>query len=103
MSTVRTHIATEADMNSILSLTNEAFMADAFFKKKEYHERFDAPTVQQMIHAENSRFIIASQNIDGSDTACGSIFFHWEISTTEDSLQVRTERFSGRGLVDPMR
>jgi hypothetical protein len=90
MSNVRTHTATEADMDSILSLTNEAFMADAFFKKKEYHERFDAPTVQQMINAENSRFIIATQTIDETEVSCGSIFFHWEVSTTEDSLQVKS-------------
>ncbi len=88
MSTVSTYIATSADIGALLSLTNEAFMADAFFKKKEYHERFDAPTVEQMIQAENSRFIIATQHIDGSHVPCGSIFFHWEVHESEDSVQV---------------
>ena len=88
MATISTHIATEADYDAILSLTNDAFMADAFFKKEEYHLRFDRATVDQMIHDANSRFIIATQNIDGSDTPCGSIFLHWEVSTAESGVLV---------------
>lgn len=87
---INTHIATdtEVDVNAVLSITNDAFMADAFFKKQEYHLRFDLDNVRSMINEENSRFIIATQSVDGEEVPCGSIFFHWTISSTNDTLQV---------------
>jgi hypothetical protein len=86
---LQTHIATEADYDSILSLTNDAFMADAFFKKAEYHLRCDRPTVKSMMAAPNSRFILAAQSNDNSKVPCGSLFFHWEITTTDTETRVR--------------
>jgi GNAT superfamily N-acetyltransferase len=87
--TLQTHIATEANYDSILSLTNDAFMADAFFKKAEYHLRFDRPTVKSMMAAPNSRFILAAQTNDNSKIPCGSLFLHWEVTTTDTETRVR--------------
>jgi hypothetical protein len=88
MSTVSTYIATAEDVDIILELTNDAFMADAFFKKPDYHLRFDAASVKEMIAAENSRFIIATMDVNGTDRKVGSIFFHWTVETTSNALQV---------------
>jgi hypothetical protein len=87
---LQTHIATEGDYDSILSLTNDAFMADAFFKKAEYHLRFDRPTVKSMMAAPNSRFIVAALCNDNSKVPCGSLFLHWEVTTTDTETRVRT-------------
>lgn len=92
-SAVNTYIATEADYDSILALTNDAFMADAFFKKEEYHLRFDRPTVAHMIAAKNSRFIIATQVMEGVETQCGSIFLHWEVLSTDLETKVGSTTF----------
>ena len=88
MSNTTTYIATSEDVDTIMELTNDAFMADAFFKKPEYHLRFDSQTVNEMIAAENSRFVIATQIIDGEVVKCGSIFFHWTVAKTQSTLQV---------------
>ena len=58
------------DLIEIKNVTNEAFMADTFFKKKEYYERFDNDSVSSMINSENSVFILAE--ID--NMIVGSIF-----------------------------
>jgi hypothetical protein len=85
----RTFIATAENCAQILSVTNEAFMADAFFKKPEYHLRFDTDTVLDMIKAPNSAFILAT--FDKADITspevCGSIFFNWtsELQSNEDN------------------
>ncbi len=89
MSDTTTYIATSEDVDTILELTNDAFMADAFFKKPEYHLRFDSQTVKGMISAENSRFVIATQVINGEVVKCGSIFFHWTVEKTQSTIQVR--------------
>lgn len=88
MTAVHCRAATSEDCDDILSLTNDAFMADAFFKKKEYHLRFDPPTVREMMEVVNSRFIVASMSIDGVETNCGSIFLHWEIEKLAEELKV---------------
>lgn len=88
-SNLHTYTATAADHDVILELTNEAFMADAFFKKKEYHLRFDRPSVESMMAAENSRFILAAETRDGVEVPCGSIFLHWEVSRNDNETLVR--------------
>lgn len=89
MSDATTYIATLEDVNTVMELTNDAFMADAFFKKPEYHLRFDSQNIENMIAAENSRFVIATQAIDGDAVKCGSIFFYWTVEQTTSTLQVR--------------
>lgn len=81
-------VATIASAEVILELTNEAFMADAFFKKPEYHLRFDRPTVHEMIQAENSAFLLAKSN-DDEGAFVGSLYLHWEIVRDNHNVQVR--------------
>jgi hypothetical protein len=88
MSSYEIEVATAASAENILELTNEAFMADAFFKKPEYHLRFDLPTVHDMIHAENSAFLLAKSN-DAGGSFVGSLYLHWEILRDNNHVQVR--------------
>ena len=47
------------DAEAIVNTTNVAFMADAFFKRKEYHDRFTREDVVAMMTATDSIFIVA--------------------------------------------
>lgn len=76
--------AFDADAQAILEVTNDAFMADAFFKKAEYHLRFDIDTVHKMMQSPNSVFLIA-KNID-QDEVLGSMYLHLDISDSKVSL-----------------
>ncbi len=80
----KTRIATSDDINVIIEVTNDAFMADAFFKKSEYHQRFTREDVEYMIANQNSQFILA----ENSDTATivGSIYLHWEFHPEKDEV-----------------
>jgi hypothetical protein len=55
--TIRKALAKDAE--AIVNTTNVAFMADAFFKKKEYHNRFTRDDVVAMMTAADSCFIVA--------------------------------------------
>ena len=67
--------ATLENATEIVSVTNEAFIADAFFKKQEYHLRFTHVDVIGMISSPNSVFILAKQSPENE--LIGSIFLHW--------------------------
>ncbi len=73
---VKTLVAGEVHRDQILLVTNEAFMADAFFKKPDYHLRFDARTVSHMIANKNAMFIVAICD-ENSEDICGSLYFNW--------------------------
>ena len=73
--------ASLSDSSDIVAVTNDAFMADAFFKKPEYHLRFDLPTVQQMIQSPDSVFLVAKHN--ETNEILGSMFLHWDIGNNE--------------------
>eukprot|EP00600_Ochromonadales_sp_CCMP1393_P004994 CAMPEP_0174954842 /NCGR_PEP_ID=MMETSP0004_2-20121128/652_1 /TAXON_ID=420556 /ORGANISM="Ochromonas sp., Strain CCMP1393" /LENGTH=195 /DNA_ID=CAMNT_0016202707 /DNA_START=31 /DNA_END=615 /DNA_ORIENTATION=+ len=88
-----TRIATESDASDILALTNDAFMADAFFKKPEYYDRFDSQTVLSMMNTGDSQFILASTTIDEKETNVGSMFFHWSSNAIANELHI-TGKFS---------
>lgn len=79
-------VATARHSESIVSVTNEAFMADTFFKKAEYFLRFDLATVQKMISDQNSYFLIATT--EESEEICGSIFFHLDTKQIENQRMV---------------
>mmetsp|Transcript_1731 Transcript_1731/g.4047 ORF Transcript_1731/g.4047 Transcript_1731/m.4047 type:complete len:194 (-) Transcript_1731:1322-1903(-) len=91
---VASHLTTRAannaqfDIESILSLTNVAFMADSFFKKPDYHQRFDRESVLSMIQAERSEFILASTSIEGSQTDVGSLFLNWDVKQEDSRLHI---------------
>lgn len=77
-------IANGADAESIVAVTNDAFMADAFFKKPEAVLRFSLDGVHKMINAEHSVFLLAELPVDDALAVCGIIFLHWEISSPSD-------------------
>lgn len=80
--------ATLADADAVMAITNEAFVADEFFKKKDYHQRFDLPSVIEMINTENSAFILAETTVDDRTELVGSLYLHWEIKMDENGREV---------------
>ncbi|RHY29022.1 hypothetical protein DYB32_005522 [Aphanomyces invadans] len=77
---ITTRPAVPADASFILACTNEAFMADAFFKTKEHHNRYTLADVQAMLVAPNSNFVVAEiTDHDQHDSAhcCGSLYVKW--------------------------
>lgn len=73
--------SSERDIRAILDVTNDAFMADAFFKKAEYHLRFTLDRVQSQICEKGSVFIVA----ECDHVIVGSIFVHVCIDTNVES------------------
>ena len=80
-----TRPATAADAASILSCTNDAYVADTFFKKIEYHNRFTMQDVVDMIATPDSMFIVATTNTSQAETVCGSLYLVWKSTPTDDS------------------
>ena len=56
---VKYHVARFDHVDVIIEVTNDAFLADAFFKKKEYHKRFNRTEVMDMLNTENAIFLLA--------------------------------------------
>jgi hypothetical protein len=65
------------DVDGIICNTNDAYVADEFFKKPEYHVRFTVEDVERMISAPNSMFIVAKEK-SPEKKICGSIYLHWD-------------------------
>lgn len=63
--------ATKADSAAILEVTNEAFMADAFYKKPKYSLRFSSKRVAEVFDAKDQYFLVAKRASD--QTIVGSI------------------------------
>ncbi len=79
--TYATRIATVTEIDDIMSTTNDAFMADSFFKKPEYHQRFTRSDVESLIATPDSAFVCAfSKDVDGDkETMVGSIYLEWSM------------------------
>jgi len=56
------------DIDAIVETTNLAFKADAFFKKKPFHNRFTREDVAKMISTDNSIFIVAEVTLGCRDS-----------------------------------
>jgi hypothetical protein len=89
------------NVKGIVDCTNDAFMADAFFKKPEYHLRFTQEDVGRLMHTENSIFLVALPNSNdnnynaevSSREIMGSLYLHWEwkrLTTTTSSASAST-------------
>lgn len=76
--------ATIKDIPSIVSCTNDAYIADAFFKKSCYVNRFTESNVLDLISATNSAFLISKSTDEKGSTVCGSIYILWEMVPSED-------------------
>lgn len=91
--------ASIVNAHKIMECTNDAFMADAFFKKEEFHQRFTLDDVHQLITRHNSGFLVATapicvspiENTDDKEDIVGSIHFEWEV---EEEAKVLTGHFS---------
>ena len=87
MSVCSTRLALQSDIGNIVAVTNEAFMADTFFKKPEFHLRFTEESATNMISSKDSVFILATapKTSDGDETEAeeviGSCFIHVFIET----------------------
>ena len=71
-------IAKIADVQRIVDITNDAFMADVFFKKSEFHLRFNVETVIDMISASNSFFLIAYTDNTDNEKLLGSLYLKYD-------------------------
>ncbi|XP_065667533.1 uncharacterized protein LOC100212726 [Hydra vulgaris] len=77
---IQTAISTLNDIDNILRCTNDAFMADAFFKKPEYHHRFTREDVVSKMSHKDSVFILASDSTtseNSNNEVIGSIYLYW--------------------------
>jgi len=77
-------IATKMDVEAIVQVTNEAFLADAFFKKPEYRERFTQDQIADMLSKEGSAFLVVDDESGG--LLAGSIFIEWGLEDADASL-----------------
>jgi GNAT superfamily N-acetyltransferase len=69
--------ARRIDAPRIVAITNDAFMADAFFKVPEAVLRFKhAEDVEQMIDTPQSQFLLATLP---DSTVAGSLYFEYQI------------------------
>jgi predicted N-acetyltransferase YhbS len=81
--------AIDSDAEAIVAVTNDAFMADAFFKKPEAILRFSLDGVTKMIREERSIFLLAELPGDGANQVCGSIFLHWDFSEAKNDVPMQ--------------
>ena len=85
-------VASEKHIDGIIETTNDAFMADAFFKKPEYHPRFTRSDVVTMIATPDAAFLVAitrdSSAVDDIDIIVGSIFVTWHAERTDSTAKV---------------
>lgn len=62
------------DSAAVMRVTNLAFQADTFFKKREYWDRFDLPTVKGMIASKRGVFLVREEQQE----VVGSIYLDWD-------------------------
>ncbi|KAG9414545.1 hypothetical protein AC1031_007952 [Aphanomyces cochlioides] len=67
--------AVPTDVDAIVATAGDAFMADAFFKKPEYHVRFSNQDVQIMMKEPNAAFLVAESTTDHAIYGC--IYVEW--------------------------
>ena len=53
-------VGTVENSEAIMNVSNEAFMADAFFKKPLYHQRFQLNDIMDMISSQSSAYLIVT-------------------------------------------
>ena len=62
------------DAAAVMRVTNLAFQADTFFKKREYWDRFDLATVEGMMASERGVFLLWEEQQE----VVGSIYVDWD-------------------------
>lgn len=100
------------DYEKVKAVTNDAFMADAFFKLEQFKQRFTIQDVEVMSTAKGGMFLVAIDQ--ESNEVCGSIYatMHWkedsDVKDTKDrhnmyiigkfSAVAVPNKFGGRGI-----
>jgi len=74
-------IATREHLKEVMEITNEAFMADAFFKVPEYHVRFSSEDVEKLFSAPSSAFVVA---VDLESNVVGSLHLEMDLSKAQE-------------------
>lgn len=87
ISRIRTRIAQVGDISGIVRVTNEAFLADAFFKKPQFIQRFTEEDVLCLMQGDKAAFLLAEEE-NSSDSIAGSIFLQWENETVDGFSKV---------------
>eukprot|EP01041_Mallomonas_annulata_P000610 gene610-1175_t len=78
-------IPNESDLHAIMDITNEAFLADAFFKKPQYHLRFNEERINTLMKDnQNSTFLLVKS--DG--IAIASIYLQWLYKRSDDDVEL---------------
>ena len=83
MESIRIEIATIESAREVMKCTNDAFMADSFFKKEEFHQRFTISDVEEHMRNSNSLFLIASSEAEPGRIV-GSILMNWTSSISNN-------------------
>lgn len=89
-------VATPGHVRDIVDVTNEAFMADSFFKKPEYHHRFNQEFVSKMLCATDSKFLLS---LDGTKVI-GCLYLHWSKESITDNEIKITGKFRAVSVLD---
>lgn len=76
-------VADSSHAQSIMAVTNDAYVADRFFKHPEYYDRFTLEDVHTMQKDQNSRFLVARMGRGRS--IAGSIYLTVTPSTATSS------------------
>lgn len=83
---LRIQVATVHQVRQIVELSNEAFLADAYFKKPEHHLRFSEESVSKMIEDLNSAFLLCCDS-QLDNTLVGSLYLQWEVQEDADYVK----------------
>jgi tRNA-dihydrouridine synthase 2 len=73
-------VADPSHARDIVAVTNDAYVADRFFKYPEYYDRFSLEDVQNMQKEDNSCFLVARMTKDGA--VAGSLYLTVTSSTS---------------------
>ncbi len=80
-------LANTADIDDILRITNDAYVADEFFKKPEYYQRFTRQDVEEMIATPQSFFLLAS--VDDGKSYSGSLYLSYIVVDESPLIQIQ--------------
>lgn len=77
--------ATNDHIKSIVEVGNDAFVADEFFKKPEYYQRFNPERVLSMLTAQDAVFLVA---LTSSNELVGCLYLQWEKIEETEKIKV---------------
>ena len=85
-SSVEFRVATDADIESIVAVTNDAYVADEFFKLPAYYLRFTSQQVKEMIAAKGVFLLACAPG--QPHTICGSCYLECSSTITNGNIHV---------------